>query len=262
MFEIGATLREARERQGLELTQVERALKIRARHLQALEDERFDWLPGEAYSRSFLRTYADHLGLDWQLYLAEYDSRYRREEEPALLPQRRIRPRRRMRAARPVAVTLTAAVAVVIGLAAWQLGGTKPVATPSEGAGAALQKRPPAAPVVPRRTVTPVVHHAVPKPAAKVKPKAKPPRRVSGEVVFTTKSGPCWILVRRGSEQGPQMYVATLAPGRTVSFRGKRLWLRIGAPSSLRTVVNGRPLRLPAGAPVNLLVTPSGARVL
>src|SRR3954454_16356442 len=87
VFEIGATLREARERQGLELTQVERALKIRARQLQALEEERFDWLPGETYARSFLRTYADFLGLEWQLYLAEYDSRFRRvDDEQPLVP--------------------------------------------------------------------------------------------------------------------------------------------------------------------------------
>src|SRR5947199_5150142 len=39
---------------------------IRARQLQALEEERFDWLPGDAYARSFLRTYADYLGLEWQ----------------------------------------------------------------------------------------------------------------------------------------------------------------------------------------------------
>ncbi len=207
MFEIGATLREARERQGLELPQIERALKIRARQLQALEEERFDWLPGDAYARSFLRTYADYLGLEWQLYLAEYDSRFRRhEEELPLTPPRRVPPRRRIRAARPLA-------------------------------------------------------NVAPTPRPKPRPKPKP-ARVNGEVVFTTKTGACWILVRRGSEQGPQLYVATLQPGRTISFRGKRLWLRIGAPSSLRAVVNGHLMRLPAGAPLNLLVTPKGARVL
>jgi hypothetical protein len=96
-----------------------------------------------------------------------------------------------------------------------------------------------------------------------VAPPAKPkPKRLAGEVVFTTSAGACWILVRRGSEQGPQLYMATLAQGRTISFRGKRLWLRLGAPSSLHAVVNGRLLRLPGGAPVNLLVTPQGARVL
>ena len=66
MFEIGTSLREARERQKLELSQVEGATRIRARYLQAFEDERFDILPGVAYAKGFLRTYADYLGLDAQ----------------------------------------------------------------------------------------------------------------------------------------------------------------------------------------------------
>src|SRR4051812_19841825 len=147
MFEIGATLREARERQGLDLTQVERALKIRARQLQALEEERFDWLPGDAYARSFLRTYADYLGLEWQLYLAEYDSRFRRhEEEQPLAPPRHVPPRRRVRAARPLALAVIVAVAVVIGLAAWQLGGTKQVEAPTAVGVKAAQATPRATP--------------------------------------------------------------------------------------------------------------------
>jgi transcriptional regulator with XRE-family HTH domain len=262
VFEIGATLREARERQGLELPQIERALKILARQLQALEEERFDWLPGDAYARSFLRTYADYLGLEWQLYLAEYDSRFRRhEEELPLTPPRRVPPRRRIRAARPLALAVTAAVAIVIGLAAWQLGGTKQVAGPTpDGANVARRKHP-AVPARQRPVKPAAALNVAPTPRPKPRPKPKP-ARVNGEVVFTTKTGACWILVRRGSEQGPQLYVATLQPGRTISFRGKRLWLRIGAPSSLRAVVNGHLMRLPAGAPLNLLVTPKGARVL
>src|SRR5919197_705017 len=68
MFEIGSTLREARTRQELELGDAERATRIRARYLGALEEERFDQLPAEAYAKAFLRTYADFLGLDGELY--------------------------------------------------------------------------------------------------------------------------------------------------------------------------------------------------
>jgi cytoskeleton protein RodZ len=45
VFEIGNSLREARQRQGLELARVEDATKIRGKYLQALEDERFEVLP-------------------------------------------------------------------------------------------------------------------------------------------------------------------------------------------------------------------------
>ncbi len=116
MFEIGNSLREARARQGLEVAQVELATKIRGKYIRALEEEQFDSLPAEPYVKGFLRTYADFLGLDGQLYVDEYDSRFVvdglvdapvRKERPAPTgrPQLRAarrpaRPRRRRRARR------------------------------------------------------------------------------------------------------------------------------------------------------------------
>ncbi len=83
MFEIGNSLREARYRQQLELNEVEQATKIRARYLRALEEESFEVLPAQTYVKGFLRTYADYLGLDGQLYVDEYNSRYGvGEDEP------------------------------------------------------------------------------------------------------------------------------------------------------------------------------------
>src|SRR3954452_21245055 len=83
MFEIGNSLREARVRQQLELGEVELATKIRARYLRALEEETFDALPAQTYVKGFLRTYADYLGLDGQLYVDEVNSRFGADgEEP------------------------------------------------------------------------------------------------------------------------------------------------------------------------------------
>ena len=62
MFEIGATLREARERRQLTYEQVEAETKIRAKYLRALEEEEFDSLPSGTYVRGFLRAYASYLG--------------------------------------------------------------------------------------------------------------------------------------------------------------------------------------------------------
>ena len=76
MFEIGNSLREARVRQQLELGEVELATKIRGRYLRALEEESFDALPAQTYVKGFLRTYADYLGLDGQLYVDEFNSRF------------------------------------------------------------------------------------------------------------------------------------------------------------------------------------------
>jgi cytoskeleton protein RodZ len=61
---VGALLRASRIRQGAELPQVADALRIRLCHLEAIEDGRFGDLPGPAYTLGFVRTYANHLGLD------------------------------------------------------------------------------------------------------------------------------------------------------------------------------------------------------
>lgn len=69
---IGATLRETRSRRRVSLDEVEAATKIRIRYLQALENEEWDVLPGGAYTRGFIRTYASYLGLDGDRLAEEY----------------------------------------------------------------------------------------------------------------------------------------------------------------------------------------------
>ncbi len=84
MADIGTTLREARMRAHIDITEVERATKIRARYLRAIENEEWDALPGSVYVKSFLRTYGDYLGLDSRLLVDEYKRRYERpaDHEP------------------------------------------------------------------------------------------------------------------------------------------------------------------------------------
>jgi len=61
---VGQDLRAARLRRGDDLATVSRSLKIRKDHLEALEEDRFEALPGRAYAVGFVRSYADYLGLD------------------------------------------------------------------------------------------------------------------------------------------------------------------------------------------------------
>ena len=67
MPEIGATLREARMRARIDISEIESETKIRAKYLRALENEEWDLLPGPTFVKTFLRTYADYLGLDSRL---------------------------------------------------------------------------------------------------------------------------------------------------------------------------------------------------
>ena len=89
MFEIGNSLREARTRKGLDFPELEEGTKIRAKYLRALEDEAFETLPSATYVKGFLRTYAEYLGLDGQLYVDEYNVRYGSGDE---VLERRVRP--------------------------------------------------------------------------------------------------------------------------------------------------------------------------
>lgn len=80
MGEIGDTLRERRVGEKIDVQQVEDATKIRAKYLRALENEEFDLLPGPAYVKSFLRTYADHLGVDGRHLVDVYRRDYERAD--------------------------------------------------------------------------------------------------------------------------------------------------------------------------------------
>ena len=73
---IGATLRDARRRYGLEVREVEERTKIRARYIRALENEDWETLPAPAYIRGFLRTYGQLLGIDGEMLADEFRRRY------------------------------------------------------------------------------------------------------------------------------------------------------------------------------------------
>src|SRR5581483_886939 len=125
MFEIGNSLREARMRQGLDFPQVELATKIRAKYIRALEEEEFDVLPSGTYIKGFLRSYADFLGLDGQLYVDEYNSRYVHDGSFDDMPQRRPRVHQDRSIEKKVVVFALAGIAAVTALVivAWRYGG-------------------------------------------------------------------------------------------------------------------------------------------
>src|SRR5918998_5147364 len=95
---IGETLREARMRQRVNIEELEQSTKIRAKYLRALENEEFGLLPGPTYVKSFLRTYAEKLGLDPHLLVEEFRAQYEPPEpvefQPIASPPRGARQRR------------------------------------------------------------------------------------------------------------------------------------------------------------------------
>src|SRR3954452_17186132 len=111
-------------RQHLDITDVEAQTKIRAKYLRALENEDFGMLPGATFVKSFLRTYAEFLGLDPHLLVEEYRARHDPRDESELTPfarppsgrQRRRPPRRPACLPLAAAVLAILAVLLVLGL--------------------------------------------------------------------------------------------------------------------------------------------------
>jgi cytoskeleton protein RodZ len=86
MPEIGATLREARMHAHIDVSEIEAQTKIRAKYLRALENEEWGLLPGPTFVKSFLRTYAQALGLDGKALVEEYRLHHERPSEAMLEP--------------------------------------------------------------------------------------------------------------------------------------------------------------------------------
>jgi transcriptional regulator with XRE-family HTH domain len=228
MQAIGERLREARMRQGLDITEVEVATKIRAKYLRALENDEFVMLPGSTYVRSFLRTYAEYLGLDAQLLVEEFRAQHEPRGEgemPALAPPARpARPGRERRGAgvglafgpgtlAVASVLLVLVVLAVIGLAS---GGGSDTKTTSKGE-------------VTKKKKAKQPNRAAPAPAPAV------PRSLKLKVVPAETT---YLCLDDG--KGTKLFEGTISTPQ--SFREKRMRILLGRPSA-RLYLNGKPVR-------------------
>ena len=224
MFEIGNSLREAREHQGLDYSQVELATKIRAKYIQALEDEHFEILPSGTYIKGFLRSYSEYLGLDGQLYVDEYNSRFIAdgfEEAPRERRQPRIQQQRGLQGRMVLLGLLGIAALTALVIVAWKFGGG--------------DSPPP----------TPAVVTQQQKPAA---PKG---------LQFVGLNKGTYLEVRRGSATGPVVFQGTLRRGDREFLVGQRFWLSIRRPAGVRFRLAGKPVSLPAHRNLKVRVTPT-----
>ena len=237
MFEIGNSLREARLRQHLEFPEIEQATKIRGKYLRALEDEQFDVLPAQTYVKGFLRSYAEYLGVDGQLYVDEYNSRFVVGEEDAPARPRRSAPppsRGAQVQSRVVLLTLLGIAAVTaIVIVAWTWGEPQ-------------KKEPVGLGTTPAQTPGAV---------------AKPPVATNGvRLIVTAMRGNCWLEVHSGSATGRIIFQGTLERSQRHVFSGRKLWITLDRPENLRTILNGRTRVLSGGGVKTLIVTARGIR--
>jgi hypothetical protein len=253
MPDIGTTLREARMRARIDISEIESETKIRAKYLRALENEEWDLLPGPTYVKSFLRTYADALGLDGKLLIEEYKLRHERlsdvELQPIAPPGQRER-RRRPRAAIPRG-WLVAVVVLALLAGLWVIGNR------NQDDGAGQGSTPPPA-STPTTTSSSSSKAASPSSKKKAKKKAKPKfARLS--IVAT---GQVYVCLKAAGKRTPVPGIVLTGGARQGPYKSSRFRLQLGT-SEARLIVNGKSRTVPPAANgIGYEITPRKVRRL
>jgi len=243
MASIGTTLRDERIRLGLGIDQIEADTKIRAKYLMALEDERFDALPGTAYARAFLRDYAEQLGLDPQALVDRLNAVVGVEDDVVLAPRRPVAPGPIL--GRRSWVAIGCAVVLLVALLAFAAVSVLGGGSSGTAAGAALG----------RDAGTELA-------GSSTSAGPRPPHLTRARVAFRAGPGNTWLEVRKGSAHGKVLYAKVLTAGSHVRLIARKLWVDVGAPWNLSVKANGHPLVVPARVAGHLVVTRSGVRAV
>ena len=229
-------------RQRLDIADVEASTKIRAKYLRALENEEFGMLPGPTFVKTFLRTYAEALGLD--------PAPPRRGVPGRLRGGRRRRTHPVARAPEPRARPCVGA-ARVSGRArcccwswwrwwgrSWRSACSRTAATTTAARWRARRPR------------------ARRRPSARQQPERRRPTRV---VLRITPLTPTYVCVDRGSGT-PVLFENTIDSPQT--FRGKRVRVNLGK-TDVQIQKNGRRVPVASGPdPVGFEFTVRGRRPL
>jgi hypothetical protein len=248
MADIGSSLREARMRERIDISEVEAQTKIRAKYLRAIENEEWDLLPGPIYAKSFLRTYSDYLGLDSRMLLDEFKRRYEHPSEHEIRPMGRVaaRDRGRERDRRPAGIRAPSwapiGLVVIVILAVLYIVGSLP-GTGGNSSGTTAQR-----PAVHR-------HHAA-RHKARTKPAAAAPSAVTLKLVPT---GTVYVCLVNG--HGTKLInERTFTVGDTIpSTTAGKLLLTLGN-AGVQMKVNGKTVPVaPSASAIRLLITARGS---
>ncbi|MGO9906850.1 MAG: helix-turn-helix domain-containing protein [Solirubrobacteraceae bacterium] len=255
MADIGTTLREARIRARIDISEVEARTKIRAKYLRAIENEEWDLLPGPVYVKSFLRTYGEFLGLDSRQLVDEFKRRYERPSDQELRPisarqrERQRRPRRRTRLGRLGAVVIVLAAVVAALFLVGSLSSKNTPTTPTAPTTAATGAHSSTTSSTRAATAPPAhhVHHAPPKPTT-----------VTLKLVPTSA---VYVCVVNGAGQ-KLIDGVTFSAGESVPVEtAHKLMITLGN-GGVQMQVDGKPVTLAPGSPIGYELTPGKTTVL
>ncbi len=206
---------------------------MRSRHLEALEADRFDALPGRAYARAFLRTYAAALDLDAEAFVEEFDEQVPAPPEPEEVAS----PARRRSRAVPLVAAPVVGLLAVLGVLVWSAWSNDHLSHT-------------AVPALPATVAAP----AVVRPITHVRAAQKTIVRPAALVVRAVR-GRCWVQARRGGPTGPVLAEQTLEPGESLRLSAQHVWLRLGAPWNVDVHRGVRTVKLTATTEPQNIVT-------
>jgi len=293
MTSIGETLRRQRIRRGLQLEQLAAQTKIGLHLLEAMEADQFDRLPGGVFTRSFLRQYAQALGLDADEVVTWLKEQFEAPAEPlpappppppSSLPQmpsfEDVRDRLRSDSSLGALAWVVIVVLVCAGVyQLWQRGvrftsstqtaaaPSKPATTPQTDAKPDVAPKPqPEASRPDFRPATVAEDGSIATAAAPAPPvpgEPSPAREVGGALrVAFTATEPVWVSVK---SDGTRAYSGMIDSQQSRQFdAARKMTALVGNVGGIKISLNGKPVG-PFGSPgeVRLLMfTPDGAHVI
>jgi cytoskeleton protein RodZ len=270
MGAFGDRLRREREMRGITLDEITESTKISRRHLEALEGEHFDQLPGAVFNKGFVRAYARFLGIDEDRAVADYSVASNEQPEPEdkfpleihAEPDRDLNPKRSYL---PLAFAVAALVGVLLGYAFWiksKSHATQPAAkaqqAPAPAAATTAEVPVKVSAPTPVKSAVPVAASAPATPApaaverAAVTPPVKTQQPASEDAAAAKKPAEKSFFVSVKAKE--DSWVSIVADGKSVMQRvlpadkhkkikaGKVLILRTGNAGGIEVSFNGRSL--------------------
>src|SRR5581483_4916166 len=253
MGAFGDRLRREREMRGITLDEISESTKISRRHLEALENERFDQLPGGVFAKGFVRAYAHFLGIDEDQAVADYSAASNEQPEPEDKfpleiheePKRELNPRR---SRAPLVFAIAALVGVLVRYFFWLKSkphGTE-IAQSTHQAAATTETTPADVPPATAQATAPAENTAAaPAPEQPVtkqqtSPTAEKKPAEKTFVILVKAKEDAWVSI---VADGKSVMQKVLSADRKKKVKaGKEVVLRTGNAGGIDVSFNGKPL--------------------
>jgi cytoskeletal protein RodZ len=242
---IGEKLQEARRRKGKSLKEIENILRIRASYLEALEKDNFEKIPGFAYAKAFLKSYANYLGLDAESLVSELEKVYKKEPLPSF-PQRReivSMPRNK----RWIWLAISIAFLVLALIIFQPFSSKKPPPTKEKLTIEKEIQQTPALETTPTEEATESaveIEEATEAISTTYTPVVGEKLKLSVNTVGTE----CWLRI---ITDGERAFEGILVEGESREWEAtETITVRVGSPKAVELEINGEPIEIPSGVGV------------